>query len=607
MNHVVKWKSPSPYWRSELSNNATKFNTPKILEFTSDNFMDELLNALNTVPEKNNGTQQTKVTNRLRAFQPKKVDWRGNKLDPEMLKLYQPAHQRHYLVSASLVCERPGLPDRLVAVNRQESVGFVMRRLISIDGQNATIPQNEFALVQQDGDYVWKKVTDTNDAQFLVEGEEILPMFPLGFKRCNKQNRRIFAGTIPVSRCEIYDNTPLPPDQAEAFTGKPADSKASRLTAFQIDVTGPWENLIDLANSGAQLVVEEAFPTGDSWPGGYEEKRLGKIANIREMREQIYTASQFILIDFAAFLEKFIPDVYKKIKNSTHSLPDTGKQNLYNTLGAIKCKPYSVLKDTTLPPIASNLRSALYTVIVNPTNPGIIFPFADPGLDITPDPSTYDSNTLQKNYTAYNSTDLLTAIKDALDETPAEDVAIPQRQLAARIADQGKIDENGGTYYVRCVYRRPQCHPWRRDEVSRPTEPFQLAGFFDPDAPARPIRVTLPADPTPAGLRKYAKNSAFLMSAKMCGFGAALKKITFGDLVLSVLPWPFHKSLKSKVGNIEDCSGSGRVCSLSIPVVTICAMFLLIMIVSILNFIFKWMPWFICCFSLPKFRKENSD
>ena len=44
------------------------------------------------------------------------------------LKLYQPAHQRHYLVSGSLVCQVPGLPDREVNPSRQK-VSFVVRRL----------------------------------------------------------------------------------------------------------------------------------------------------------------------------------------------------------------------------------------------------------------------------------------------------------------------------------------------------------------------------------------------------------------------------------------------------------------------------------------------
>ena len=42
----------------------------------------------------------------------------------------------------------------------------------------------------------------------------------------------------------------------------------------------------------------------------------------------------------------------------------------------------------------------------------------------------------------------------------------------------------------------------------------------------------------------------------------------------------------------------GMVCSLSIPIITICALMLLMIIVSLLNIVFFWMPLFKIC--LPK-------
>ena len=44
-----------------------------------------------------------------------------------------------------------------------------------------------------------------------------------------------------------------------------------------------------------------------------------------------------------------------------------------------------------------------------------------------------------------------------------------------------------------------------------------MANFFDPDAPARPVRIALPIDTSPAGLRKFDKNAAFVMSDMLCG------------------------------------------------------------------------------------------
>ena len=45
------------------------------------------------------------------------------------LKLFQPVHQRFYLVTACLVCQAPGLPDRVLDVPNEERAFFVLRRL----------------------------------------------------------------------------------------------------------------------------------------------------------------------------------------------------------------------------------------------------------------------------------------------------------------------------------------------------------------------------------------------------------------------------------------------------------------------------------------------
>src|SRR5262249_35661747 len=67
------------------------------------------------------------------------------------------------------------------------------------------------------------------------------------------------------------------------------------------------------------------------------------------------------------------------------------------------------------------------------------------------------------------------------------------------------------TYAVRCAYERPQCVP-RLQVVSQASAQFQLATFFDNDAPARPVRIVLPTDVSIAGMRKFNKGVTFLIS-----------------------------------------------------------------------------------------------
>ena len=150
----------------------------------------------------------------------------------------------------------------------------------------------------------------------------------------------------------------------------------------------------------------------------------------------------------------------------------------------------------------------------------------------------------------------------------------------------------------------------RGSDFSVPSQRFQLASFFDSDAPARPIRIALPIDTTAAGMRKHQKNTAFVISDALCGQMNRLKGLGFVDLVLSVLPWPFHKDLDIGSDGMGPCKkGSenlGMICSLSIPIITICALILLFMIVLVLDLIFKWIPWFIICWPLPGFKAKKA-
>jgi hypothetical protein len=46
------------------------------------------------------------------------------------------------------------------------------------------------------------------------------------------------------------------------------------------------------------------------------------------------------------------------------------------------------------------------------------------------------------------------------------------------------------------------------------------------------------------------------------------------------------------------------ICSLSIPIITLCALFLLIIMVSLLDIIFRWLPYFILCFPVPGLKAK---
>ncbi|HEX9440953.1 MAG TPA: hypothetical protein VF909_14805, partial [Roseiflexaceae bacterium] len=140
-------------------------------------------------------------------------------------------------------------------------------------------------------------------------------------------------------------------------------------------------------------------------------------------------------------------------------------------------------------------------------------------------------------------------------------------------------------YVARLVYDRPRCGA---PTISLPSRPFALASFFDPDAPVRPLRIALPVDTTTEGLRKYDKGVAFVLSDQLRAQMARVGGLN--DLM---------------AGKLNDSQGFdlGLICSFSIPIITICALILLMIIVQLLNIVFWWLPFFKICLPIGVSRK----
>src|SRR5205807_3170653 len=82
--------------------------------------------------------------------------------------------------------------------------------------------------------------------------------------------------------------------------------------------------------------------------------------------------------------------------------------------------------------------------------------------------------------------------------------------------DAPKLDPRASVRYrLRCVYERPECGPLHPPLVSRPSLDFAIAPFFDFDAPARPLTISLPVDTSVRDLRKFRKNVSFLISDQL--------------------------------------------------------------------------------------------
>jgi hypothetical protein len=185
--------------------------------------------------------------------------------------------------------------------------------------------------------------------------------------------------------------------------------------------------------------------------------------------------------------------------------------------------------------------------------------------------------------------DLLSKVTLAL---PTNAPTPPDAPLAPDPANEPlpKLDPHTEARYVlRCVYQRPQCGALHDPVVSARSDDFAIASHFDFDAPHRTITISLPIDTSPAGLRKFPKNVTFLLSDQL--------KQQMGRI----------KDLKSTMeGDVDDPGiDVGMICSLSIPIITICALILLMIFVVLLNLVFWWLPFFKICLPLS-LSKESS-
>lgn len=658
MRHEAIWKAPSPLWDAKDGALAEAGillpNRPAILRFSEDTFMDDFFNLVKNDPGRLKKwialpeTWSRPMTD-PKGSEPKngKGEEADDKPDFSEFKLYQPVQQRYYLVTSSLVCRRPGLPDRKIDPGKQERAGFVVRRLMTPDpGSNAemkdlirsgqNLDQYEHAFIMTPDGGAWQKIggTDNNySVDNLVPDEEQLPMFAVNFSEDDGRSRRILGGLIPVGKREAYFGAGTYVEDGEVNHSSAEDELSlndPRMNEIHSKVIEPWKRLVEEAEAIRDMKrIAESDPSPLENELGGEEPPPGETYTpsqknlLKTSREKIQTTSWYMLLDFAYFLKNNLDNVWDAVlKPQLESSLNESDKKVFKKINETIISP--TLKNLLLPnssTVKSTLRSALVAVsnmteeeidslesVQEPYNrddpapewPNFLFPFADPEEDGPLPPMKEeekpvrwnDLNDLEKFI--FRIELFAKKIEEALPAIPSGK-GYSVKPLAVK-------DVNEGWFRIRCVYNRPKC-PLKPYVISREaTIPFQLAGFFDPDAPARPVRIPLPADVSPAGLRKFNKNTAFMISDMLCGHIKRIRKLSLGDLVLSVLPWPFHKDLPEPgpAGSCTDPKGGfGMMCSLSIPIVTLCALILLIIIAKLFDTFFRWFPFLFTCFKIP--------
>lgn len=539
----MQWVTPSPLWSGALDQ-PVRMRRPVLLRYTSDAFMQELAADLAkpTGPELTPRIADKRSYRRRPPHPPP-----GWSSDLPQIKLYQAAHGHFNLVAASLVCRLPGLPDRTLDLGQDEEVGFVLRRFVP--DEKTSEPLEAAWVDQPAADKGWRILSGLPSQ--LAAGEELLPLFPVTFT--NGSARKLLVGLIPTSSADTFKAagklSPVVNDRdAEGNDIDP------RIDEFGTRVFEPFERLLT-----AKL------------PDGAGPARDGFV-----------DASLIFLLDLAELLGTHLPVAWKALYDAT--LPEPGPDRVL----------YELLENAQLSSSVNiSLRAALHQVwdqrmqILGEVGPKPS-PIDLSGVSVAAGPADPNRDVeIRRNVEALRS-----AILGAL---PAAAPAGGSPGADAEAASSGAseipkfYEADGASFVLRCVLRRPKCQPKPLDIVSEPSEPFAIASFFDPDAPARTIWVQLPVRTSIAELRKYPKNVGFALSDQL---REQMSRVT--DL---------KKMMDSELASGESID-VGMLCSFSIPIITICALMVLMIFVSLLNIVFWWMPFLKICLPISLKGKQ---
>jgi hypothetical protein len=561
MPHDLEWLTAPPLWDLALADpvGRARFREPALLRFASDAFMEELPGLLGG-PVAAPGAGLAARVARPETWERPAAGWAAAG-DPSLAafpKLYQPAHGRFYLAAASLVCRRAGLPGRKVEVAKGDLVGMLVRRLVPAGGGEID-PADPGSFAEQAwvGDRkagAWKPV---GDGAAPLAGEERLPVFPLTFTAEEGRKRQLWAGLVPVAGREVYEGAapsaaapPLPAAPGDPLAALEDPRKASYFARVQ---------------QGLLALTAPEPPLPDVDPGG-------EAAASR--REDVQESLAFVLLDLVDFLAAELAPVWEAVQaRSSAGLADGPRRDVWDGLGAAFAG-------------TATWRDALLAAEAH--RPALLGTGTGTGPEPVPASFTWD-DARDAAIALVHGGLFQEAVFAALGEPPPAPPAPPGEAggapAAAALAARSEEPE-GALYRVRFVYERPRCGALDAPAVSAPSRAFRLASFFDPDAPARPLVIRMPFDTSPKGLRRFPKGVAVLMSNKLRQQVERVQGQKLADLD------------EGKVGD-EPGWSLGMICSLSIPIITLCAFLVLMIFIQLFNIVFWWMAFFKICLPIP--------
>jgi hypothetical protein len=575
VNHPVEWLAPAPLWDLALEDAGNRrFREPALLRYASDSFFDELTadlaaaaapgtTAAAAAAPGSTAASASIAPSGLPARVARPETWErpaagwAAAADTSLgapLKLFQPAHQRYYLVAASLVCRRTGLPGRTVAAAAGERASVVVRRLVANAGTELD-PLNPATYTEHAwvGDRTAGRWQPAPAGGQPLPGEERLALFALPFKDAAGQPRRLHAALLPVAGRELYEGAAAgaapaqpPPDPDDELAPLANPRKAAW-------VSGPFLALRDLAST--ELPDE---PTD-------------------EVASELL---RFALLDLGDLLRAELPDLWQALVDGSPAGLSDHQEDVFDHLDQFL--PWGGRWREAL--VAADAERRVLLGEAPPTPPGAKPVFPDQTL----------TDVREAAVGLLHGGQFQTDLFEAFDALPPADPALPSpaatapfaaaRAAAASAGPPGALD--GAFYVARCVYERPRCAGFVPPVVSAPSRPFRMAPFFDPDAPARPLTIRLPLDTSIKGLKRFPKGVSMLLSNKLRQQVERVQGVTLAQVDEGAIPDEQGWTL-------------GMICSFSLPIITLCAFIVLTIFLQLLNIVFWWLPFLKICLPIP--------
>jgi hypothetical protein len=559
MAESLGWLAPAPLWgEGEIGLESSELLQPFLTELTSDQFVTEFLGVM--------GAQGGASPAQLGSMAPA-VTSDGTDTGP--YRLFQPLSQRYYLVVASLVCRRVGIPDRAVRLSKGERTTFVVRR-VADGGEQAWVPGPPAT----PGDPPSGSWNAASPKQLFV-GEEKLPMHAApvaafaapgstgaAFGMSEAGRRTVYYGYIATGRRERMV-TALDDSAAVAalLSIDPSQKEGVALGDLVSRVIQPWG------------VLQGVFPAESPPPG---QPPAGTNTDY---------SSLYILLDLDDWLDTHLSAVYKALVDGTSMSGAAG--DLLDKFSTVHVGTRDAPPDQPPPPpnqwtpespAPITLLQALqqltkYQPLV--TGGSIAAPLSTSyDLESSPFVPALPAEWLEDSTVTGSLANVaLLALQEAdvQPTVPSELSGMIKTDPAAPVPGYSP-----DTYAIRTVFEHDPCAP----VLSACSRPFQLARVMDGDAPARKIRIAMPDI---SNLRQFKRGVAIEMPPSL---RRVLDRVNPGMLQ--------GKGLGGDPG-VE----LGMICSFSIQIMWVLSFIVMFLFAISFNLIFWWMAFIKICFPIP--------